>query len=162
MNQPPIPLSLSKCLVERSLRNRENYRRLQSLSYHLGEDHLSRLHTSITANKGFSVGSRQTQTTLARVSASWTLITQRTRGPICCNKSTMPMWTIVRDYSALPYMYDIQREALRYQLSNVLVPDIPLTEAVPLGSANSPINRALYPSVAKATIDFVWRRERKR
>ena len=165
VNQPPIPLSLSKYLVKRSLSNRENYRWLQSLSYHLGEDHLSsyRLHTNITANKRFVVGSRKTQTTRARLRLGHSSLNAHTArfaatSPLCqCGLSPETTTHFLLECN----IYDSQREALRYRLSYVLASETTLTEGVLLGSANSAINRALYPSVAKATVEFVWRTERQ-
>lgn len=161
-NQPPIPTTLSKSVIKRALNNRENFRWLQILSEHLGEEHLSRLHTSISANKRFFVGSRQTQTALARLRLAHSSLNAHAArfypiNPICeCGLSQETTSHFLLDCK----LYNSQREALKFRLSNLLPYDIPLSEGVLLGSENSPIHKSLYPQVAKATMDFIWRTER--
>ena len=57
-------------------------------------------------------------------------------------------------------LYSSQGEVLRFRLSNFLPAEIPLTEGILLGSENSLIGTTLYPSVAKATMDCIWRTKR--
>ena len=158
VGQPPLPHTVAKGMLRAAIWSQQVDQWMNIMAQHFGCDHLSRIHLGVRSAELFSVGSRRSQTTLARlrfghVGLNAHLFRFRTTDTSCC--ACREADETVSHYLLDCPLYDEPRHKMMQSVSYVLPVGIDPTENILLGGPDFQWGPKKYQAVSEAVCEYV-------
>ena len=161
--QPPIPHTVAKGMLKSAIWSQQTRRWMETMAKQFGCDHLSRIQLGVRPVELFFVGSRHTQTTLARlrfghVSLNAHLFRFKAAESSSCACEEAD--ETVSHFLLHCHLYDNQRHNLLQSIGSVLPVGVDPTENILLGGSDFLWGPKKYKVVAEALCEFIKQTKR--
>lgn len=162
-NQPPLSCGVSSCIAKAAIKEQLQERWLRISMARQDMDHLSHVQLGLNVVSRFFVGTRYTQTTLARFRFGHSELNAhlfrvgRTESPICeCGRGEEDNYHFFMDCA----MYESPRHTLLLKVSNMLPINTHISLNLLLGGPDFKHTNDVYERVAKELVVFVEKTQR--